>query len=171
MTAPEPKLTAGQAVVLLLTSTGHSYRTAGKALGISENAARCRARNAQKLLGTHHVTHTYAEALRRGLLEENTMTTEPATGVELIAAERARQIDVEGWTLEHDAQHTGRGMAIAASCYALPPSMRRYSAEGVPRLWPWTPEWWKPSDDRVRELVKAGALIAAEIDRLQRGEA
>lgn len=32
---------------------------------------------------------------------------------------------------------------------------------------PWDNEWWKPSpDDRKRELVKAGALIAAAIDRL-----
>jgi hypothetical protein len=30
---------------------------------------------------------------------------------------------------------------------------------------------WKPSpDDRFRELVKAGALIAAEIDRLLRAK-
>lgn len=42
----------------------------------------------------------------------------------------------------------------------------------TPRYWPWEPGWWKPGKgnsyaDRVRELVKAGALIAAEIDRLQ----
>jgi hypothetical protein len=36
--------------------------------------------------------------------------------------------------------------------------------------WPWDAEWWKPSPDSVRNLVKAGALIAAEIDRLQRKE-
>lgn len=34
--------------------------------------------------------------------------------------------------------------------------------------WPWHSSWWKPSDDPIRNLVKAGALIAAEIDRLQR---
>ena len=33
--------------------------------------------------------------------------------------------------------------------------------------WPWAKKWWKPSDDPVRNLVKAGALIAAEIDRLE----
>jgi hypothetical protein len=32
--------------------------------------------------------------------------------------------------------------------------------------WPWSFEWWKPKD-RIRNLVRAGALIAAEIDRLQ----
>lgn len=36
-------------------------------------------------------------------------------------------------------------------------------------MWPFSQEWWKPTpDDRIRELAKAGALIAAEIDRLQR---
>jgi hypothetical protein len=41
---------------------------------------------------------------------------------------------------------------------------------GIPRPWPpsWSYNWWKPSDDPIRNLVKAGALIAAEIDRLQR---
>ena len=34
--------------------------------------------------------------------------------------------------------------------------------------WPWRNEDWKPSNDRVVNLVKAGALIAAEIDRLER---
>jgi len=37
----------------------------------------------------------------------------------------------------------------------------------VPPIWPWEKSWWKPTpNDRVKELVKAGALIAAEIDRL-----
>ena len=101
------------------------------------------------------------------------------TGVELIAAERQRQIDAEGWTPEHDAEHAGEGLALAACCYALPPQMRKHKhvhgpedyirpSVAVPTLWPWEGEAWKPSaGDRVRELVKAGALIAAEIDRLR----
>ncbi len=104
------------------------------------------------------------------------MTPEPQTGAELIAAERTRQIEVEGWTSEHDAGHAGESLAVAACCYALPPTMRKWRVwsnttppKTVPTLWPWDPKWWKPTDDRVRELVKAGALIAAEIDRLQRG--
>lgn len=70
MTAPEPKLTGGQVAVLRLVAAGHSYRTAGKALGITENAARSRGRNAQKALGTHHIAHTLAVALRCGLLDQ-----------------------------------------------------------------------------------------------------
>jgi hypothetical protein len=41
------------------------------------------------------------------------------TGAELIAAERQRQIEVEGWTPEHDAAHDGGELAIAAACYAV----------------------------------------------------
>ena len=88
------------------------------------------------------------------------------SGASLIARERERQVSVEGWTSAHDDDHENGEMLSAAVWYldngcefdlglTLPP-------------WPWEPAWWKPSDDRVRQLVKAGALIAAEIDRLQR---
>jgi hypothetical protein len=88
------------------------------------------------------------------------------TGIELIEEERARQIAVEGWTPEHDATHTHGELAQAASCYATPGS-RRIEGFSIPDEWPFQPEWWKPTpNDRIRELVKAGALIAAEIDRL-----
>lgn len=86
--------------------------------------------------------------------------------LDLIAAERQRQIEVEGYTSEHDAQHAG-DLARAAACYALP-SYRRVGGS-VPAGWPWGAADWKPTpDDRVRELAKAGALIVAEIERLQR---
>jgi hypothetical protein len=93
------------------------------------------------------------------------------TGAQRIALERRRQIVDEGWTPEHDAGHAADDLAIAAVCYALPSEER--CPEGILSahifdVWPWEPRSWKPCpDDRVRELVKAGALIAAEIDRLQ----
>lgn len=92
------------------------------------------------------------------------------TGVELIAAERQRQIDVEGRLPDHDDEH-GRGeLAYAAAVYALPPEVRHrhiWTSTLLDLLWP--KQWRiKEEHDRVRELVKAGALIAAEIDRLQR---
>jgi hypothetical protein len=87
--------------------------------------------------------------------------------VELIAAERERQVSKEGWSLQHDDSHQCEELARAAACYAIPPFWRVESIFGM--LWPWWPKWWKPSpDDRIRELVKAGALIVAEIERLQR---
>ncbi|GAG33310.1 unnamed protein product, partial [marine sediment metagenome] len=39
-----------------------------------------------------------------------------------------------------------------------------------PEIWPWDPSWWKPTDER-RNLEKAGALIVAELERLDRLEA
>lgn len=98
------------------------------------------------------------------------------TGVEMIAAERQRQIEEEGWTEEHDAQYTWGTLATAGAVYALPGPIReqRILDRSLRRiLWPFGEEWWKPSDmgeepaiRRVRELVKAGALIAAEIDKI-----
>jgi hypothetical protein len=89
-------------------------------------------------------------------------------GADLIAAERTRQIEIEGWTPKHDVEHDDHDLAFAAVCYATPDWHRFLNNRGIPVDWPWEPEAWKPRpDDRVRELVKAGALIAAEIDRLQ----
>ena len=82
-----------------------------------------------------------------------------------IAAERHRQIEQKGWTPEHDAAHIGEELAAAAACYALPSEYR--PADCCPAEWPWADIWWKPGDRR-RELVKAAALIVAEIDRLDR---
>ena len=90
------------------------------------------------------------------------------SGAELITMERQRQIEREGWTPEHDATHWDDDLARAAVCYALPSSERPLHREDPPRLWPWYRHQWKPvPGDRVRELTKAGALIAAEIDRPQ----
>jgi hypothetical protein len=86
--------------------------------------------------------------------------------VEMIAEERRRQVEAEGWSPEHDAQHVRGELARAAAVYAIPPDRRD------PSIWSYLwPGWdYKPSpQDRIRELVKAGALIAAEIDRLQLG--
>jgi hypothetical protein len=88
-------------------------------------------------------------------------------GAQLIAAERARQISEEGYTAESDDRQTAGQLGMAASCYALPPTLRD---EPLPMLWPWSGMVWRPSPSRIRELVKAGALIAAEIDRVRRAE-
>ncbi len=87
------------------------------------------------------------------------------TGTELIVTERTRQIKEEGWSSSHDATHSAGELADAAACYAL--ARKRKDGDPV-RYWPWDLQWWKPiPNDRIRELVKAGALIAAEIDRLE----
>lgn len=90
--------------------------------------------------------------------------------IALIAAERQRQVEAEGWTPEHDDGHQDGEIALAAACYAIPD--RELGVDFLSRLWPWGWDGWKPTpDDRIRELVKAGALITAEIDRLQRAGA
>lgn len=102
-------------------------------------------------------------------------------GAQMIAAERTRQARSkkdggEGWDAEHDRGH-GESLAQAGAIYALPPGKRTISmGMGAWRmtvdlrlaLWPWANQWWKPKpDDRIRELAKAGALIAAAIDSIQ----
>lgn len=98
-------------------------------------------------------------------------------GADLIKAERLRQIREEGWSAGHDDEHTQGEMRLAAVAYAyfINPWIHDLASgdlvlsEGVPpSMWPWEKEWYKPSKDPIRQLVKAGALIAAEIDRRNR---
>lgn len=91
------------------------------------------------------------------------------TVIEEIAAERQRQIDAEGWTPEHDDTHSNGEMAQAAGCYVAHASWSRFEFNRDPwwQLWPWDLSWWKPKDKR-RDLIRAAALIVAEIERLDR---
>lgn len=84
-----------------------------------------------------------------------------------VLAERQRQVETEGWTPKHDDEHQHGEMAGAAACYALRNVQHWGAAQAAASLWPWDEKWWKPSDNR-RNLVKAGALIIAEIERIDR---
>lgn len=93
--------------------------------------------------------------------------------IDSIAAERRRQIEEEGWTTDHDDRHVRGELGTVAACYAVPSHYRDSCARLFwPRTWDW--KWWKPAGPhdgltaRRRDLVKAGALIAAEIDRIDR---
>jgi hypothetical protein len=86
------------------------------------------------------------------------------TAIDDIAAERRRQIEKEGWTPEHDDAHDNDQMAQAAAAYALA-TFAPWEAKR--RIWPWDLKWWKPRGHR-ENLVRAGALIVAEIERLDR---
>ena len=82
--------------------------------------------------------------------------------------ERERQRVDEGWTHEHDDQHSCGELAQAAACYAHPAPWGVCPQAGAPpKLWPWSIAWWKPKDRR-RNLVRAAALIVAEIERMDR---
>ncbi|RPX19789.1 hypothetical protein IPC729_15965 [Pseudomonas aeruginosa] len=87
-----------------------------------------------------------------------------------VQAERRRQITAEGWTPEHDDEHSHSQMARAAACYALAGSSAPNDGTAallVSLAWPWDEQWWKPSTAR-RDMVKACALALAEIERLDR---
>ena len=112
-----------------------------------------------------------------------------------IVAERRRQMEVEGWCPRHDDEHRDGSLASAAACYAVAPRLRgekevpshygwtgcaRYddstwsprATSMVPLAWPdsWDGRHWKPKDRR-RDLIRAAALIVAEIERLDRAAA
>jgi len=98
------------------------------------------------------------------------------TGIELIEAERVRQLTAD-YTAEHDDWLNKNGeLADAAISYAIA-AAKEARGESTPYLrglvtvggipWPWEDSQWKPGS-AIRNLVKAGALIAAEIDRRQR---
>lgn len=97
------------------------------------------------------------------------------TGIELITDERLRQINEEGYDYRHDDSHNRGELAGAAAWYAM--NAINYvdtinltatlKGKDHHTLWPWADEWYKPKTP-LHDLIRAGALIAAEIDRLQR---
>lgn len=91
--------------------------------------------------------------------------------IDEIAVERQRQQDGEGWTPEHDDAHVNGEIPAAGACYASHAALNDDTREEVaghcPSNWPWDSRWWKPKDRR-RDLVRAAALIVAEIERLDR---
>lgn len=88
-----------------------------------------------------------------------------------ILAERERQMQVERFGPEHDDRHDNGDLSLAASCYAQEAAYQAYhhttSGASPPLRWPWASDWWKPKDPR-RNLIRAAALIVAEIERLDR---
>lgn len=125
----------------------------------------------------------YEDMARELLAYRRAATPPPASadadlpaGARDVLDERARQVAVEGWDDIHDDMNDRSELAQAAACYALSgtPADEAVFIHGRwndPRdlFWPrsWDREWWKPTDRR-RDLVKAGALILAEIERLDR---
>ena len=104
------------------------------------------------------------------------------TGIELIADERKRQIESEGYSIKHDLEHNTREFIQAAITYAKSSDLSLHSETFKPDDkwhetnepfyrkevkcgWPWDEKSFKPTTP-LRDLVKAGALIAAAIDRL-----
>lgn len=97
-----------------------------------------------------------------------------------IARERERQLSTEGLTQALDDELVGGELARAAAAYAIHVTMDDGARDVLAtdpeclrdtvfyrRYWPFSIGWWKPKGRRD-ELVKAAALIVAEIERLDR---
>ncbi len=103
------------------------------------------------------------------------------TGIDLIAEERKRQIEIKGYDESHDAEHRVTELIDAAMAYVdaartdymnetegLHPELLEQHYDSIKQLtWRWGDESFKPTTC-IKDLIKAGALIAASIDRLQK---
>ncbi|WP_336886846.1 ead/Ea22-like family protein [Klebsiella sp. 2019SCSN059] len=128
----------------------------------------------QKLCAANVTLDARAELAERRLAEMESRTVTAAAAD--VLAERQRQVTAEGWSPKHDDQYKNTELAFAASCYAFHAAAASwdledngipYDSHPVPKQWPWDPSWWRPTGAR-RDLVKAGALILAEIERIDR---
>lgn len=112
----------------------------------------------------------------RRVFEHFGIRTKLSPFMQAVVAERRRQVEVEGWDADHDDTHAPGEIAIAGAAYAYR-AERHLDIETqiylhqkkfyMPNWWPWSPDWWKPTDFR-RDLVKAGALIVAEGEKHDR---
>lgn len=123
--------------------------------------------------------------MRRPVILSRLQKAKAATGQRMsdaahdVLKERLRQVSAEGWTSDHDDEHTDGSLADAAACYAATTRVfkaEEYAGRGhepyttYEDLWPqsWGDRWWRPKKARRRKLVVAAALLIAEIERLDR---
>lgn len=99
-----------------------------------------------------------------------TIKIEPSQAINDVLVERVRQLSEEGYDAAHDDTHQGGSLAQAAACYAANAGGMPQAGYGYAPYWPFDGEWWKPKDAR-RDLVRAAALILAELERLDRASA
>lgn len=88
-----------------------------------------------------------------------------------VFTERERQIVHEGFDASHDDDHGDGQLCLAATAYCQSASTCLSDTSVLsgkpPSYWPWSPAFWKPKTSR-RDLIRAAALIVAEIERLDR---
>ena len=156
----------------MLQAMWMAWKAAGAEL--VEALEKAQAENTTGVAGMAESYETTISMLRSRIaeLESRTVTAAAAD----VLAERQRQVTADGWSPKHDDQYKNTELAFAASCYAFHAAAASwdledngipYDSHPVPKQWPWDPSWWSPTDAR-RDLVKAGALILAEIERLDR---
>ncbi|HCG0782522.1 TPA: hypothetical protein NJJ76_006792 [Pseudomonas aeruginosa] len=108
-----------------------------------------------------HDTRITAERQLLSILADVPGNSVPQAWID-VQAERRRQITAEGWTPEHDDLYCAAELPRAAAAYIL-----NGANDEAPAIWPFSAKWWKPRDARSN-YVRAGALILAEIERLDR---
>lgn len=111
-----------------------------------------------------HDTRITAERQLLSILADVPGNSVPQAWID-VQAERRRQITAEGWTPEHDDLYCAAELPRAAAAYIL-----NGANDEAPAIWPFSAKWWKPRDARSN-YVRAGALILAEIERLDRAAA
>lgn len=102
-------------------------------------------------------TRVAATLIDAGWVQRDEVTTCEVTGKSLIAAERQRQVESEGYDEAHDREHGPAGLVSAANSYVFG------TLPGYALLWPWSEESWKPRD-RLSNLIRGGALYRAALD-------
>lgn len=90
-----------------------------------------------------------------------------------VLTERRRQVTAKGWDHDHDDAQRNDEIAAFAAVYAMPENVRCWPAKEIGRgrtlAEALTPIFWLPKfGDRRRDLVKAAALLVAEIERIDR---
>lgn len=165
----------GEQVDIDITTLNEWYELSSPAniLALVEALEKAQAQSSKWLEAYHKAVSIGARYEERiAELESRTVTAAAAD----VLAERQRQVTAEGWSPKHDDQYKNTELAFAASCYAFHSAAASwdleddgipYDSHPIPKQWPWDPSWWRPTDAR-RDLVKAGALILAEIERLDR---
>ncbi len=117
--------------------------------------------------GAHRAPDAAGPSLKHVLGELGTQDAATTEVLNIIAAERGRQIASERYRPEHDDLHREGELAFAAAAYAVGAAN---DVQADPYgLWPasWDGDGFKPTGT-IRDLIKAGALIVAEIERRQR---
>jgi hypothetical protein len=100
---------------------------------------------------------------------------QPSQAVNDVLVERVRQLSEEGYDAAYDDEHTDGALALAAAAYiggalkggnkdGLPDGSEDDDADVLIAMAPWSIRYKAPRDS----LVKAAALILAEIERLDR---
>ncbi|NTX45177.1 hypothetical protein HT749_17380 [Burkholderia cepacia] len=161
---------AAEAVFSAGTCHCHGVSAAhGVSCAYANSTPNCRQQRAKQLCPcgtalahTHH--HCAAPVIWRMYEKADALPYTTAAARDILA-ERHRQIHHEGMTPDRDDRYTEAELSRAAASYVL--SACGFSNAITLDFWPWSTDWWKPTTPR-RNLVKAAALILAEIEHIDR---